>query len=1130
MLTSASQPASLARHVDAGTLARGLAIWRSHQVLDADLEQPSLDEWLISGRVQGSARLPYRTDVSITLNDQGVITAFASECDCPVGHRCKHAVALVWAAWPDIASEPSTPHLPEALVAQALALMARGGPVPAAAPPPATPQERALHLAEQAWQRWLGEARPDTAAPAPTHLAHTPHPVFMLMAQRQGQAQVLTLSWGESRRAATGKGWIKVRPPSYYGVQGHTPQAAAQQDLVRLIQALPPLQPSGYFHYERPSGGVVAGSVGLLALERAAQSGLLFWCTRSDALGQPLTWGGPRELTWQWASEPHGPANAPHWTLAAQVTAATGDPLPLYPNTPPLYVDLAAGQCGPATHAGLAPVRLAHLLRMPPLPAALLAAHAADVQQQMAGLPLPPGVAPLAEVREAAMPRLRIEPAEGLARGVLSFQYGDHHCHERSQANPLPLPGLLLHRDLAAEQAARTALAALALAEVAPHVYAYPPTPAGQQAWLVLLDGDFAALRAQGFQIDLHPQLATAIAHGEEVHIALDDPAEDWEASPWFDLSLGIAVNGQRHNLLPLLPALIDHLTAHGEPLPPHVYLPQPGGGWLRLPTEPIQPWLTALIELMDGRRTGEWQGEALRLSRHEVLRTAASLGDGVAWAGADALRALMQALRGQATLPTVAPPAGLAAELRPYQLQGLSWLQFLRQHQFGGVLADDMGLGKTLQTLAHLLTEQQAGRLREPALVVAPVSLLGNWQREAARFAPGLRTHVWHGGTRHGQASQLRDADLVIAPYSLLHRDRDTWLAAPWSVVVFDEAQHLKNAHTQAAQVACELPATQRLALSGTPMENHLGELWSLFHTLMPGFLGSSRQFTQWFRTPIEKRGDGEQMARLRQRITPFMLRRTKDAVAAELPPKQEIPTPIDLGDAQASLYETIRLATERTVQAALAGKGLARSRIEVLDALLKLRQVCCDPRLVPLPAAAKVKQSAKLEWLLDALPEMLAEGRRVLLFSQFTTMLALIEGALAPTGLRWTKLTGQTQKRDAAIARFTSGEVPLFLISLKAGGVGLNLPQADTVIHYDPWWNPAAENQATDRAHRIGQTRAVMVYKLIAAGTIEERIAALQARKAALAQGLYSDAAARKQPLFTESDLAELLRPLDA
>ena len=375
-----------------------------------------------------------------------------------------------------------------------------------------------------------------------------------------------------------------------------------------------------------------------------------------------------------------------------------------------------------------------------------------------------------------------------------------------------------------------------------------------------------------------------------------------------------------------------------------------------------------------------------------------------------------------------------------------------------------------------------------------------------------------------------MLDFDVVIAPYSLLHRDRERWLEAQWHLVVLDEAQNIKNANTHAAQVAGELNTRHRLCLSGTPMENHLGELWSLFHFLMPGFLGSQKRFGELFRSPIEKQGNPEALQQLRSRITPFMLRRTKALVAHELPPKIETVMRVELSGKQADLYETIRLGMEKTVREALDTKGLAKSQITILDALLKLRQVCCDPHLLKLDAAKKVTTSAKLDQLMQMLPEMLAEGRRILLFSQFTTMLSLIEAELKKRDIPWVKLTGQSQKRDELITRFTSGEVPLFLISLKAGGTGLNLPQADTVIHFDPWWNPAVETQATDRAHRIGQTQSVWVVKLVAQGTIEERILALQDRKAALAESMYSGAVGRKQPLFSESDVAELLLPLSA
>ena len=547
----------------------------------------------------------------------------------------------------------------------------------------------------------------------------------------------------------------------------------------------------------------------------------------------------------------------------------------------------------------------------------------------------------------------------------------------------------------------------------------------------------------------------------------------------------------------------------------------------MRLPTAGLKPWLGALLELV-GERGRDLSGDSLKLSRLDALRTAVGLGEGAVWAGAQALRDLAQQLVGQLELPSAAVPPSVQASLRPYQQQGLNWLQFLRTHGLNGILADDMGLGKTLQTLAHIQLEKDAGRLSAPALIIAPVSLLGNWQREALRFCPQLRSLIVHGKDRHDAAQSVQDFDLVIAPYSLLQRDRERWLQGQWHLVVLDEAQNIKNASTQAAQVAAQINSRHRLCLSGTPMENHLGELWSLFHFLMPGFLGSEARFKALFRNPIEKQGSPERLAQLRARITPFMLRRTKALVAHELPPKVETLLRVELSGKQADLYETIRLGMEKTVREALDRQGLAKSQITILDALLKLRQVCCDPRLVKLSAATKVKTSAKLEQLMTLLPDMLAEGRRILLFSQFTGMLTLIEAELKKHQIPWIKLTGQSQKRDALIEQFTSGSVPLFLISLKAGGVGLNLPQADTVIHYDPWWNPAVETQATDRAHRIGQTQSVWVLKLVAQGTIEERILALQERKAALAEGMYSGSVGRRAPLFTESDLSELLRPL--
>jgi SNF2 family DNA or RNA helicase len=413
------------------------------------------------------------------------------------------------------------------------------------------------------------------------------------------------------------------------------------------------------------------------------------------------------------------------------------------------------------------------------------------------------------------------------------------------------------------------------------------------------------------------------------------------------------------------------------------------------------------------------------------------------------------------------------------------------------------MGLGKTVQTLAHLLAEQEAGRLDRPALVVAPTSVVPNWRAEVQRFAPSLRTVVLHGADRALRHPEIASAQLVITSYALLLRDRDVLLRQPWHVAVLDEAQNIKNPDAKTALIARLLNTRQRVALTGTPVENHLGELWSLFAFTEPAVLGERKAFNRNFRTPIEREQDPARSGVLGARIAPFVLRRLKQDVARELPPKTEIVRTVAFGIAQRDFYETIRAAMNERVRSAIAERGLARSSIVVLDALLKLRQACCDPRLVK-AAGSSIGAGAKIGMLMSMVEELIEDGRRVLLFSQFTSMLALIEDDLRRQEIPCVILTGDTKDRATPVRRFQDGEVPLFLISLKAGGTGLNLTAADTVIHYDPWWNPAVEQQATDRAHRIGQEKPVFVYKLVCEQTIEERIIDLQARKGALASAL--------------------------
>ena len=544
--------------------------------------------------------------------------------------------------------------------------------------------------------------------------------------------------------------------------------------------------------------------------------------------------------------------------------------------------------------------------------------------------------------------------------------------------------------------------------------------------------------------------------------------------------------------------------------------------GRLRIGAARIKPLVRALVDLFD-RPDHDW-----RLSRLDAARLADLDLPG---RGREQVAAIAARLRDAERIRAVAAPAGFRAELRPYQLEGLAWLQHLVRHDLAGILADDMGLGKTAQTLAHLLTEKQAGRLDVPALVVLPTSLVFNWQAEAERFAPDLKVLNLHGADRHARFEELDagdgNVDIALTTYPLLWRDAELLQAREWSLLILDEAQTVKNAASKGAQVIRQLKARHRLGLTGTPLENHLGELWAQFDFLLPGFLGSHKDFTATWRTPIEKHGDTVRRDLLAARLRPFILRRRKEDVATELPPKTIIVRSVGLEGGQRDLYETVRAAMDEKVRAEIAGKGFARSQIVILDALLKLRQVCCDPRLLKSPAALRVKERAKLDLLMDMLPELIDEGRRILVFSQFTTMLGLIAAELDKAKIGWVALTGDTRDRRIPVEDFQKGRVPVFLISLKAGGVGLNLTAADTVIHYDPWWNPAAENQATDRAHRIGQDKPVFVFKLVCAGSIEEKILALQERKAALAESVLSedaDALAK----FGEADIAALLAPL--
>jgi SNF2 family DNA or RNA helicase len=432
------------------------------------------------------------------------------------------------------------------------------------------------------------------------------------------------------------------------------------------------------------------------------------------------------------------------------------------------------------------------------------------------------------------------------------------------------------------------------------------------------------------------------------------------------------------------------------------------------------------------------------------------------------------------------------------------------------------MGLGKTVQILALLALEKARGNLAQPALIVAPTSLMTNWFNEAQKFAPDLRVLVLHGAGRKQNFGSIPEYDVVLTTYPLIARDREILLSRDWHMAVLDEAQTIKNPNAATTRWLRDVKAQHRFCLTGTPMENHLGELWSIMSFANPGFLGDKAAFSRLWRLPIEKRADKERATALARRVKPFLLRRTKTEVATELPAKSEIVERIVLEDSQRDLYDSIRLSMSDKVRRAIEQRGLAKSHIIVLEALLRMRQACCDPSLLKLDDGVQ-RPSAKLDRLMEMVLELLSEGRKIIVFSQFTSMLDLIRKRFDAERIRYSVLTGETRDRKNAIDGFQNGPSDVFLVSLKAGGVGLNLTAADTVIIFDPWWNPAVEEQAIDRAHRIGQDKAVFVYRLVASGTIEEKMDELKARKRALADSLF-DRDGRIASDLTEEDVQAL------
>lgn len=581
------------------------------------------------------------------------------------------------------------------------------------------------------------------------------------------------------------------------------------------------------------------------------------------------------------------------------------------------------------------------------------------------------------------------------------------------------------------------------------------------------------------------------------------------EHRDWFDLGVTVRV-GEFY--VPF--ADVFRALAKGQDV-----MMLPDGSWFALDA----PRFEHLRELLrEARSLQEVPGDDLRISKHQLglwqeLEELSDRSEAVVqWQAA-----VDRLVHRQPTDPLPVPQE-LIAELRPYQVEGYRWLCALHDLGLGGILADDMGLGKTVQVIAMIArTLAQNPEGTKPFLVVAPTSVVPNWVSEIRKFAPRLTVAAATGtasGSGQGPGTLAAGHDVVVTSYTLLRMDEALWSAPEWETVILDEAQFLKNPRTQAHRVAKQLKTGSTVAVTGTPLENGLTDLWALLSLTAPGLFPSRRKFVEDYQRPIEISSDRNALARMRRRISPFMLRRTKDAVDLQLPPKLEQTLRIALSEEHRKFYD-LHLQRERSKVLKLLPE-LNRNRFTIFSSLTKLRLMALDPSLVDPETEIN---SSKLEALFEHLPQIVAEGHRPLVFSQFTGFLKLAAARLDRLGIPYSYLDGSTRDRGAAIAKFRDGKTPVFLISLKAGGTGLNLTEADYCFLLDPWWNPMAENQAVDRAHRIGQDRKVMVYRLVASGTIEEKVMELKERKARLFDSVMDDDGTFSSTL-TERDLLEL------
>ncbi|MDP2229250.1 MAG: SNF2-related protein, partial [Moraxellaceae bacterium] len=942
-------------------IERGRQYWNKRRLLGIDAV-PTRKGSAWQANVQGSERQPY--EVYLHFDDKDQLRQ--SHCSCPMGGDCKHEVVALLALML-LEKDGNDNDAPSA-------------PVTAA---PGTPPVLPYELMQA--REWLDSAG---ALSAKQRTGKEDSLVYVLE-RNPRKPSVLTMQVFRAQQRPDGtyhkpKPWRGLEQASIYS----PPSFVAPVD-IPFIQAAQRWRIERNQWQLRADDITLEGTMGHTVLMAAMATGRCHW---QDLANPPLGLGSRQSSHFDWIE---------HDGLLGITLPDCPPPMIPVATQPPLVLDPDQHTLSPLD-TGVPDMLAMQLLNMPALRTRVWVELWPQLRTvcEMAGLAMPTvGNAPREIIGCLPLPYLHFTMWHGTVDrkrvswpiAQLRADYEGFQCRPQQPGRQLNVTDddgqvLLIERDMAAEHRWVEELRPLQTL----HLLLGWQAPEGESRF------DMALRDPADWPRFFHNRLPTLLNEGWQISYADDFPfrmedvgdsgwygsLEEGSGNAWFALEMGIEVDGERISLVPLLVQALEHMNPRqreamlqidDDKLDMHL---MHGNRLLRVPVGRMRPLLQVLVDIFDRetQRPALTADGALKLPRMDAARLAVH--SDVPWKGGQKLLELGKQLEGFAGLETVSPPATLKAELRPYQQTGLDWLQFLRRHELGGVLADDMGLGKTVQALAHLTVEKNRRRLRKPALIVCPKSLLPNWRNEAARFAPGLRVLCISGLRREALLEQIPDHDLVITTYPLLARDVSVMSEHEFSVCICDEAQQLKNHKTKTAIAVRALNAEQRLALTGTPMENHLGELWSLFDWLQPGLLGSEADFRRLYRNPVEKHGDVTMAQRLARRVKPFLLRRTKQEVATELPPKTEIRQAVEITGAQRDLYETVRVTMDKKVREAIAKKGLARSSIEVLEALLKLRQVCCDPRLLNESA-----ESAKLEMLLDMLPEMIEDGRRILL-----------------------------------------------------------------------------------------------------------------------------------------------------